>query len=30
MSAKKLEPDSKWAHLDKDGHGIFSDKEIAM
>ena len=30
MSAKKLEPDSKWAHLDKDGDGIGSDKEIAM
>ena len=30
MSAKKLEPDSKWAHLDKDGDGIVSDKEIAM
>ena len=30
MSAKKLEPDSKWAHLDKDGDCIVSDKEIAM
>ena len=30
MTAKKLEPDSKWAHLDKDGDGIVSDKEIAM
>ena len=30
MSAKRLEPDSKWAHLDKDGDGIVSDKEIAM
>ena len=30
MNAKKLEPDSKWAHLDKDGDGIVSDKEIAM
>tara|TARA_A100001011_G_C14259153_1_gene821546 strand:- start:1352 stop:1702 length:351 start_codon:yes stop_codon:yes gene_type:complete len=30
MSAKKLEPDSKWAHLDKNGDGIVSDKEIAM
>ena len=30
MSAKKLAPDSKWAHLDKDGDGIVSDKEIAM
>ena len=30
MSAKELEPDSKWAHLDKDGDGIVSDKEIAM
>ena len=30
MSAKKLEPDSKWAHLAKDGDGIVSDKEIAM
>ena len=30
MSAKKLEPDSKWAHLDKDGDGVVSDKEIAM
>ena len=30
MSAKRLEPDSKWAHRDKDGDGIVSDKEIAM
>ena len=30
MSAKKLEPASKWAPLDKDGDGIVSDKEIAM
>ena len=30
MSAKKLEPGSKWAHLDKDGDGTVSDEEIAM
>jgi hypothetical protein len=30
MSAKKLEPGSKWAHLDKDGDGTVSDDEIAM
>ena len=22
MSAKKLEPGSKWSHLDKDGDGV--------
>jgi len=27
---KKLEPGSKWAHLDKDGDGTVSDDEIAM
>tara|TARA_Y100001937_G_scaffold104429_1_gene144380 strand:+ start:1664 stop:2020 length:357 start_codon:yes stop_codon:yes gene_type:complete len=30
MSAKKLEPGSKWSHLDKDGDGTVSDEEIAM
>ena len=30
MSAKKLEPGSKWAHQDKDGDGTVSDDEIAM
>jgi len=30
MSAKKLEPGSKWSQLDKDGDGIVSDVEIAM
>ena len=30
MSAKKLEPASKWSHLDKDGDGVVSDDEIAM
>jgi hypothetical protein len=29
-SAKKLQPDSTWAHLDKDGDGIVSDEEIMM
>ena len=29
MSAKKLEPGSKWSHLDKDGDGVVSDQEIA-
>ncbi len=28
--AKRLEPDSKWSHLDRDGDGIISDEEIAM
>ena len=28
--AKKLEPGSKWSHLDRDGDGIISDDEIAM
>jgi len=27
---KKLEPGSRWAHLDKDGDGTVSDDEIAM
>ena len=30
MVEKKLEPGSKWAHLDKDGDGTVSDEEIAM
>tara|TARA_A100001015_G_scaffold237945_1_gene270692 strand:+ start:191 stop:535 length:345 start_codon:yes stop_codon:yes gene_type:complete len=30
MTPKKLQPGSKWAHLDKDGDGIVSDEEIAM
>ena len=30
MSAKKLEPGSKWSDLDKDGDGVVSDDEIAM
>ena len=29
-AAKKLQPDSQWAHLDKDGDGVVSDEEIAM
>ena len=29
-AAKKLQPDSKWAHLDRDGDGTISDDEIAM
>ena len=29
-AAKKLEPDSQWAHLDRDGDGIVTDEEIAM
>ena len=29
MSAKKLEPGSKWSHLDKDGDGVVSDAELA-
>ena len=28
--AKKLEPGSRWAHLDRDGDGTVSDDEIAM
>ena len=28
--SKKLSPDSKWAHLDRDGDGIITDEEIAM
>jgi len=28
--AKKLEPGSRWAHLDRDGDGTVSDEEIAM
>ena len=27
MSAKKLEPGSKWSHLDKDGDGKLSEDE---
>ena len=27
--AKKLEPGSRWSHLDRDGDGIVSDEEIA-
>ena len=30
MAEKKLQKDSIYAHLDKDGDGIVSDKEIAM
>ena len=30
MVEKKLEPGSRWAHLDKDGDGTVSDDEIAM
>ena len=29
-AAKKLEPESTWAHLDKDGDGVVTDEEIAM
>jgi hypothetical protein len=29
-AAKKLEPESQWAHLDRDGDGIITDEEIAM
>ena len=29
-AAKKLQPGSKWAHLDRDGDGTISDDEIAM
>ena len=29
-ASKKLQPDSKWAHLDRDGDGTISDDEIAM
>ena len=28
--AKKFEPGSRWAHLDRDGDGTVSDEEIAM
>jgi len=30
MAAKRLQPDSKYAHLDKDGDGIVSDEEMMM
>ena len=30
MVEKKLEPGSRWAHLDKDNDGTVSDDEIAM
>ena len=30
MVEKKLEPGSKYAHLDKDGDGIVSDEEMMM
>ena len=29
-AAKKLQPGSKWAHLDRDGDGEITDAEIAM
>ena len=29
-AAKKLQPDSRWSHLDRDGDGVVSDDEIAM
>ena len=30
MVEKKLQPGSKYAHLDKDGDGVVSDKEMMM
>ena len=27
-SAKRLQPDSQWAHLDKDGDGVYSTNDL--